>query len=396
MEGAVIPRETLLGEIVRRFEHARVVALLGPRQSGKTTLAREYCRGQKAPFEERLNFFDLENPVDLDRLENPMLALQDLQGLVVVDEVQRRPELFPVLRVLADRADSATRFLLLGSASRDLIRQGAETLAGRISFLEVPPLDLGEVGLQAGEKLWLRGGYPLSFLAGSDAGSLRWRMDYVRTFLERDIPALGFQIPAATLRRFWMMMAHSHGQVFNASDLGRSLGIAHTTAMRYLDILTGTFMMRRISPWFENIGKRQVKSPKVYFRDSGLLHALLGLETKSQLLTNPKLGASWEGFAMEQIIRWAGVDEEEVFFWGVHSQGELDLILSKGGQRFGFEVKYADTPKVTSFQKAARDALGLVSITIINPGKANYVLSPGIQVTGLSQLLCTEFPPNPA
>ena len=389
----MIPRPALLHEIGSRFEHARVVALLGPRQSGKTTLAREYCQHQKEPFDERLNYFDLEHPVDVDRLANPMLALQDLQGLVVVDEVQLRPELFPALRVLADRTTATTRFLLLGSASRDLIRQGSETLAGRISFIEVPPLGLQESGLDALEKLWLRGGYPLSFLARNESASLRWRMDYVRTFLERDIPALGFQIPAATMRRFWMMLAHAHAQVFNASELGRSLGIAHTTALRYLDILSGTFMMRRIAPWFENIGKRQVRSPKIYFRDSGLLHALLGLETKSQLLTNPKLGASWEGFAIEQIIRWAGVDEEDIFFWGVHAQGELDLLLTKGGKRFGFEVKYADAPKLTAIQKTARDKLRLESLVIVNPGNADYPLEPGIRVTGLSHLLSGELSP---
>lgn len=389
----MIPRPALLHEIGSRFEHARVVALLGPRQSGKTTLAREYCQHQKGPFDERLNYFDLEHPVDVDRLANPMLALQDLQGLVVVDEVQLRPELFPALRVLVDRTTATTRFLLLGSASRDLIQQGSETLAGRISFIEVPPLGLQESGLDALEKLWLRGGYPLSFLARNESASLRWRMDYVRTFLERDIPALGFQIPAATMRRFWMMLAHAHAQVFNASELGRSLGIAHTTALRYLDILAGTFMMRRIAPWFENIGKRQVRSPKIYFRDSGLLHALLGLETKSQLLTNPKLGASWEGFAIEQIIRWAGVDEEDIFFWGVHAQGELDLLLTKGGKRFGFEVKYADAPKLTAIQKTARDQLRLESLVIVNPGNADYPLEPGIRVTGLSHLLSGELSP---
>ena len=370
-------------EFLRLF---KVVALLGPRQSGKTTLARQIASATKNFSAER-NYFDLEDPVHLDRLEHPKLALEGLRGLVVIDEIQRRPDLFPVLRVLADRPKTPARFLILGSASRDLIRQGSETLAGRIGFVEVTPFTLGEVGVAAVEKLWLRGGFPLSFLAASEADSAQWREFYIRTCLERDIPALGIQIPPAALRRFWMMLAHYHGQVFNASDLGRSLAVADTTIRRYLDALVGTLMVRRLSPWFENIGKRQVKTPKIYFRDSGLLHRLAGVNDAGQLHTWPKLGASWEGFALEEIIRLAGASEEEAYFWSVHSQGELDLMIVKDGRRLGFEFKYADSPKVTSACHMALEHLKLDQLTLVCPGNAAHELAGGVRVRGLSRLV---------
>ena len=370
-------------DLLRQF---RIVALLGPRQSGKTTLARKVASAIKDFAVER-NYFDLEDPVHLDRLENPKLALEGLRGLVVIDEIQRRPELFPVLRVLADRPKTLARFLILGSASRDLIRQGSETLAGRIGFMEVTPFTLPEVGVVEVEKLWLRGGFPLSFLAASDADSAQWREFYIRTFLERDIPALGIQIPPTALRRFWMMLAHYHGQVFNASDLGRSLGVADTTVRRYLDALVGTLMVRRLSPWFENIGKRQVKTPKTYFRDSGVLHRLAGVNTVGQLYTWPRLGASWEGFALEEILRLAEASEEEAYFWSVHSQGELDLMIVKDGRRLGYEFKYADSPKITPACRMAMEHLKLDQLTLVCPGAATHELADGVRVRGLSRLI---------
>ena len=380
-------RKSFIQMIETALQRAPVVALLGPRQAGKTTLARQVARSGLFSCDEKLNYFDLEDPAHIERLSAPMLALGGLTGLVVIDEVQLRPDLFAVLRVLVDRDQSPVRFLILGSASRDLIRQGSETLAGRIEFVEVTPFHAWETGAGHLDALWLRGGFPRSFLAASEEASWHWRDNYLKTFLERDIPALGIQIPPMTLRRFWMMLAHYHGQQFNASEIGKSLGVADTTASRYLDILTGTFMVRRLSPWFENLGKRQVKTPKIYFRDSGILHRLLGIQDRGQLLTHPKLGASWEGFALEQVIRLSGVSEEDAFFWGVHNQAELDLLLFKNGQRLGYEVKYTDAPKVTSSQRLALECLKLESLTIVIPGDAEYPLTDQIQVRGLKKLL---------
>jgi hypothetical protein len=379
-------RTALQARVSNLLRLFKVVALLGPRQSGKTTLARQMASATK-DFPMERNYFDLEDPVHLDRLENPKLALEGLRGLVVIDEIQRRPDLFPVLRVLADRPETPARFLILGSASRDLLRQGSETLAGRIGFTEVTPFTLSEVGVGEMEKLWLRGGFPLSFLAANEADSAQWREFYIRTFLERDLPALGIQIPPAALRRFWMMLAHYHGQVFNATDLGRSLNVADTTVRRYLDTLVGTLMVRRLSPWFENIGKRQVKTPKIYFRDSGLLHRLAGVNDAGQLHTWPRLGASWEGFALEEIIRLADATEEEAYFWAVHSQGELDLLIVKDGRRLGFEFKYADSPRTTPACRMAMKQLKLDQLTLVCPGDAAHELEDGVRVRGLSRLV---------
>ena len=377
-------RSSYLDRIAEELRVSKVVALLGPRQSGKTTLARAYCRRTSMPFDEGLNYFDLEDPAHLARLDEPKLALEPLRGLVVIDEIQLRPGLFPLLRVLADRDGVNTRFLILGSASRDLIRQGSETLAGRIGFVEVSPFSLQEA--EDERRLWLRGGFPPSYLAESEGDSYRWRGNYVRTFLERDLPALGMQIPSAMLRRFWMMLAHVHGQSFNASEIGKSLGVADTTVRRYLDILTGTFMIRRLSPWHENVKKRQIKTPKIYFRDSGLLHHLLGIENESGLVVHPRLGASWEGFALEQIIRIAEVTEEESYFWGVHNQGELDLLLFRRGRRLGYEIKYTETPRRRTSQKLAMDCLQLDRLDLVVPGSAHYPLGDGVFVTGLQRL----------
>ncbi len=380
-------RKQLLQRVSDMFQVFRVVALLGPRQSGKTTLARQFTASAGERFTGALNYFDLDDPAHLERLTTPKLALEKLTGLVVIDEIQQRPDLFPLLRVLADRESNPAKFLVLGSASRDLIRQGAETLAGRIGFVEVAPFSLAETGPDKADELWLRGGFPLSFLAASDETSWLWRESYIKTFLERDIPALGIQIPAATLRRFWMMLAHYHGQQFNASELGKSLGAADTTVRRYLDILTGTFMVRRLMPWFENIKKRQLKTSKIYFRDSGILHRLLSIPSMDQLVTHPKLGASWEGFALEQVIRASGVSEEETYYWGVHNQAELDLLLFWNGKRLGFEVKYTDTPRVTSSQRVALETLRLDSLTLVCPGSESYPLDEKIQVRGLTHFI---------
>ena len=375
-------RPNLIKAIFEQLRVSKVVALLGPRQSGKTTLARKFAATRHLPFDAGLNYFDLEDPAQLLRLDSPMFALQPLRGLVVIDEIQLRPDLFPILRVLADRPDRAdTRFLILGSASRDLIRQGSETLAGRIGFVEVTPFGLSEAD-DAG-RLWVRGGFPLSYLADSDADSARWRANYIKTFLERDIPSLGIQIPPMALRRFWMMLAHYHGQTFNASEIGKSLGVADTTTSRYLDILVGTFMVRRLVPWFENLRKRQVKAPKIYFRDSGLLHQLLGVEGMASLVVQPKLGASGEGFALEQVIRLSGADEEEIFYWGVHNQAELDLLLFRNGRRHGFEFKFTDAPARTKSQKLAIECLKLDRLDIICPGDRSYPLDEKLHVTGL-------------
>lgn len=352
-------RSELLAKLAADARNHRVVALIGPRQSGKSTLAAQFLRRVRG----RVLSFDLENPLDLARLEQPLLALESHRGWVVIDEVQRRPDLFPVLRVLADR--KRQRFLIMGSASRDLLQQASETLAGRIVYREVMPFSSREVADQ--DRLWLRGGYPRSYLARSAADSLDWRRAYVATYLERDLPALGIDVPAALLRRFWMMLTHYHGQVFNASEIARSLQVSDKTARRYLDILTGTFMLRTLQPWYENIGKRQVKSPKVYFRDTGILHALLDLGTQSALEGHPKLGASWEGFALEEVVRIGGFAGEECFFWGIHGEAELDLLVHRGGKRIGYEVKYSDHPTLTGSMKKALELLKLDHLYVVVP-----------------------------
>ena len=380
-------RQHLTDAVVSAIGRAPVVALLGPRQSGKTTIARAVVRSGVYACDERLNYFDLEDPAHVDRLANPRLALESLSGLIVIDEVQHRPDLFPMLRVLADREQTDARFLILGSASRDLIRQGSESLAGRILFVDVLPFGLAETGVASLDALWIRGGFPRSFLAEDDDGSWQWRDHYVRTFLERDIPALGIRIPPVALRRFSMMLVHYHGQVFNASEIARSLGVADTTASRYLDVLAGTYMVRRLTPWFENIGKRQVKTPKIYFRDTGIYHRLMNIPDRAMLVNHPKLGPSWEGLALEELIRASGASDEEVFFWGVHGQAELDLLIFRGGKRLGYEVKYTDRPKTTRSQHLALEHLHLDRLTVVIPGDADYPLADGIRVCGLNAVL---------
>lgn len=380
---STVDRPRYLDLIDQHFDVHPVVAILGPRQCGKTTLARMYAERYPPIPTTR---FDLEDPTDLAALANPKLALQGLEGLVVIDEIQRAPGLFQVLRVLVDRPGQRARFLILGSASRDLIRQSSESLAGRIGHLELAPFGLDEVGCTALDQLWLRGGYPPSFLARSDAESGQWRKSYVGTFLERDLPALGISIPPETLRRFWMMLAHYHGQTVNFSELGRSFGAADTTVHRYLDILTGTFMVRQLHPWFENIGKRQVKAPKLYLRDSGLFHTLLGIRDKDELRRHPKLCASWEGLAIESLIRHQGAAEGECYFWSTHSGAELDLLIVVEGRRIGYEVKYTETPRATRSMQTARTDLRLDELHLVYPGERCFPLADGIDALGLGAL----------
>jgi len=332
----MIPRPSALSRVKTSLRAQPITALLGPRQCGKTTLARMIAA------EKPCEFFDLENPVDARRLSQPMQTLEELRGLVIIDEIQRRPELFPILRVLADRPDDPARFLLLGSASPQLVRGTSESLAGRVGFVDLSGFDLSEVGTDRRTDLWVRGSFPRSFLAPDDTASIQWRDDFIRTFLERDVPQLGITVPAETLRRFWTMVAHYHGQVWNAAEFSRSLGTSENTARRYLDIMSGAFMVRVLPPWFENLRKRQVKSPKVFLRDSGVLHALLQLPTLADVRGHPKPGASWEGFALEQVL--ATIRSRDVYFWATHGGAELDLLWLAGGKRYGFEFKYADAP----------------------------------------------------
>jgi predicted AAA+ superfamily ATPase len=357
-----------------------VVALLGPRQCGKTTLARKYAANIPPG-----QYFDLEDAVDIQRLDSPKLALGGREGLIVIDEIQRRPALFPALRVLIDSPEEKQRYLILGSASRELIQQSSETLAGRIAYIELTPFSYTET--REWENLWLRGGFPKSYLANSALESAQWREFYITTFLEQDIPNLGIQIPPVTLRRFWIMLSHYHGNIFNASELARSFGISDTTVRRYLDILTGTFMIRQLLPWRENIKKRQVKSPKIYFRDSGLLHAFLDIENKDDLMKHPKLGASWEGFALEETIRMLSAKPHECFFWASHSGAELDLLIVQKGKKLGFEFKYTDAPKLTKSMQISLEDLKLDKLTVIYPGKVDYTLTEKVEVKSFEHLI---------
>lgn len=376
-------RPDILSSIERFFKSHPIVAILGPRQCGKTTIARMYCKQEK-DFSQN-NYFDLESSIDLERLTNPMLALKPLKGLVVIDEIQRHPELFPNLRVLVDEEQMDQRYLILGSASRDLIKQSSESLAGRIVYLELAPFSYKEVDHI--DRLWNRGGFPRSYLAKTDQESFDWRNAYIRTFLEQDIPNLGFRIPPVALRRFWIMLAHYHGNIFNASELGRSFGASDLTMRKYLDLLTGTFMIRQLQPWFVNLKKRQVKSPKIFFRDSGILHALLNIQTSEALYLHPKLGSSWEGFAMEEVIKMRQVRSEDCFFWSTYGDAEIDLLLYQNDKLTGFEFKYVDAPKMTKSMQIALKDLELEHIYVIYPGNKDYKLSEKITVVSLQKCL---------
>lgn len=373
----MIARSAYQFQVRKALGRSPVVALIGPRQCGKTTLAREFLPP------DREGYFDLEDPVVAALMENPMTALQHLRGLVVLDEAQRQPLLFPVLRVLADRPDQPATFLVLGSASPELSRQSSESLAGRVEIIEMQGFSPFETGFPAQDALWQRGGFPRSFLAADEEDSLAWRKNFIRTFLERDLAALGFGMAPAAMARFWAMLAHYHGQVWNGSEIAASLGIAPNTARAYLDALEQTFLIRRLLPWHSNFGKRLVKSPKLYFRDTGLLHALLGIRSSAELMVHPKLGASWEGFALESILRTSQPDA--AYFHAVHSGSELDLLIIKDGQRTGFEFKRADAPKITRSMQVAMADLALDEIRVIYPGSRTYALSERIRVMPLEK-----------
>jgi predicted AAA+ superfamily ATPase len=386
-------RHHYLDEISLQLQVQPVCAILGPRQVGKTTLAKEYA---KKYYPEDSYFFDLEDPVDLARLDNPMLTLRSInQRLIVIDEIQLKPDLFQILRVLVDETRTSLdaqpdmkvrskKFLILGSASRELLQQSSESLAGRIGYIELPPFSLNEV--KNSKQLWMRGGFPNSYLASTDAQSYVWRQNYIKTFLEQDIPQLGFNIPATQMRRFWLMLAHYHGQIFNASEIGKSLGISDHMVRKYLDVLTGTFMVRVLLPWFENLHKRQVRSPKIYFRDSGILSALLNIEDDNQLYRNPRLGSFWEGFALEQIISSHAISAESCFYWSTQTQAELDLLIMMYGKRVGFEIKYMDAPKVTKSMKNALEDLKLDHLIVVYPGDKAFPLAEKIMVYGLEHV----------
>ena len=369
-----LPRPRELEAVRARLRRAPVTALLGPRQCGKTTLAQSL---------EAEHLFDLEDPRSLVRLDEPQTALEGLTGTVVIDEVQRKPELFPLLRVLADR-QQATRYLLLGSASPDLVKEVSESLAGRVAYHDLGPLAVDETGVHEWRRLWLRGGFPRSYLADDDTASDLWREDFIRSYLERDVPALGISIPAETLRRFWVMVSHYHGQVLNLSELGRSFGVSDHTVRRYLEILSGTFMIRLLPPWHANVGKRLVKAPKLYIRDSGLFHALHTIATPLQLESHPKLGASWEGFAMEQAIRLTGVAHPH--FWRTHTGAELDLVWQAHGALWGMEFKYQDAPGMTRSIRAVMRDLPLRHLWIVYPGPERYQLDKAVSVLPVAEI----------
>jgi hypothetical protein len=374
----MIARTRLKALVERALKRSRVVALIGPRQCGKTTLARAFVDLQS------LNYFDLEDPRSLARLREPMTALAPLKGKVVVDEVQRSPDLFPVLRVLADRRPLRSRFLILGSASPELLHQSSETLAGRVELVAMGGFSLDEAGRPALDRLWLRGGFPLSYLARTEKDSSSWRREFIRTILERDLPQLGVSIPAEALYRFWAMLAHVHGNIWHASDPARSLGVSQPTVRRYLDLLSGLFMVRQLKPWHENLSKRQVKAPKVYVRDSGLLHELLGIRTRKDLVSHPKCGASWEGFAVEQVLSLC--EPDDAYFWATHQGAELDLLLLRNGKRYGVEVKRQDAPSVTPSMRIAMKDLALDHLTVLYPGDQAYPIGKRMSVLPLSAL----------
>ncbi|MFN8177544.1 MAG: ATP-binding protein [bacterium] len=379
----MIRRLKHLSTLRRQLGRYPVVGIIGARQVGKTTLARSLVAQHRPP----VTYFDLEDPGDRARLAEPMLTLRELRGLVVIDEVQRAPNIFESLRVLADRPRLPARFLVLGSASPALLRQSSETLAGRIVYHELGGLTLEEVGPESVGRRWLRGGFPRAFVARSNAVSHEWRSGFVTTFLERDLPALGITIGATTLRRFWTMLAHRHGQVWNASEFGRSLGVADTTVRNYVDLLSSALVVRQLRPWHENLSKRQVKAPKTYVADSGLLHALLNLRTMADLESHPQVGASWEGFVLEQIVTHLGAEREECFFWATHAGAELDLLVVRGRTRLGFEVKRTASPAVTKSMSVAMEDLKLQRLDVVHAGDATFPMGKAIRAVALKRLL---------
>jgi predicted AAA+ superfamily ATPase len=375
----MIDRKTDARMVQTALKRSRVVALLGPRQCGKTTLARQFVAAQS------LNYFDLEDPSSLARLDQPDTVLRPLRGVVVIDEIQRRADLFPLLRVLADRKPLPARFLILGSASPDLLKQSSETLAGRLETVPLEGFRLADLGAKLQSRHWLRGGFPLSYIAKAEADSFAWRRQFLQTFLERDLPQLGVTIPAAALRRFWNMLAHYHGQIWNAAELARAMAVNESTVRRYLDLLTGVLMVRQLPPWFENLGKRQVKAPKVYLRDSGLLHALLGVANQRDLEHHPKVGASWEGYAVEEVLK--ALQPDEAYYWATYSGAEIDLVLFKRGRRIGIECKRADAPTLTPSMRIALADLKLDELLVVYPGDKRYSLAVKVDAVPLAQLV---------
>ncbi|SPF31238.1 conserved hypothetical protein [Syntrophobacter sp. SbD1] len=374
----MIDRTSYLEQLHNAVRRSPITAILGPRQCGKTTLARTFGEGKATIY------FDLESQPDMQRLQNPEMMLGALEGFVILDEVQVMPHLFNVLRVLVDRPQNRVRFIILGSASPDIVKNVSETLAGRVEFLELSGFHLLETGGDSLETLWLRGGFPRSFLAQSDDDSMIWREGFIRTFLERDIPQLGISIPAPAMRRFWTMLAHYHGQMWNASELGRSMGLSNKTVRSYLDILAGTFMVRQLQPWHENIGKRQVKAPKIYLRDSGILHSLLNLPDLHSLTGHPRLGASWEGFALEQTLQI--VKPQQAFYWATHSGSELDLFFPFRGRRFGVEFKFSEAPKISKSMRIALEDLNLDHLWLIYPGLHSFPVNEKISACPLREI----------
>ncbi len=366
-----------------RLDDYPVVGLVGARQVGKTTLARKIVRQWPEPA----HFFDLESSDDIVRLADPLFALSSLRGLIVLDEVHQMPDIFATIRVLADRDSNPAKFMVLGSASPELLKQTSESLAGRISYHELPGLNVSETGIEHSEDLWLRGGFPKSFVAANQSKSNRWRKDFIRAYLERDIPQFGIRIPGLSIERFWMMLSHYHAQVWNGSEIGRAFGVSHTTAQRYLELLQSTFMARCLQPWHANIKKRQVKSPKVYIRDSGIAHSLLRIKTFEELICHPKVGATWEGFVIENLIQILDLGDRDCYFWSTHSGAEIDMIVNSGGRLRGFEIKRTSSPGVTPSIRSALSDLDLERVDVIYPGNESYALSDRVNALAVSDIL---------
>ena len=379
----MVKRRRELKLVLDTLKRYPVVGIVGARQVGKTTLAREIVKHAKRPY----TFFDLENPEDLSRLSAPMIALKDLKGLIVIDEIQKQPDIYPVIRVLADRPKRRSRFLILGSASPAFIKKSSETLAGRVYYHELKGFSLEEVGVKKLDTLWLKGYFPRAFLSHTLKTSYEWRREFIKTYLERDIPELGIRLHSYTLYRFWNMLAHWHGQIWNSSEFGRSFGISDTTARNYLDILAGTFMVRQLKPWHENISKRQVKSPKIYLTDTGILHTLLNIKSRHELLGHPKIGASWEGFVIDQLIQHMRLESDMCFFWATHAGAELDLFVIKNNRRIGFEVKFTTSPRIDASMRSAISTLNLHILYVIHAGDKSYMLDKKIQAISVYDML---------
>lgn len=385
----MLDRQREVNHAIRLLRDHRILGIIGARQIGKTTLARQISKRWKG----KTTHFDLEDPGDLGRLSDPMLTLSELRDLVIIDEIQRVPDLFPILRVLADRPKSPAKFLILGSASPHLLKQSSESLAGRIVYHELKGFSIEEAGAEQSRRIWMRGGFPQSFLARTNRISMEWRKEFLRTFLERDVPQFGVQIPAATLRRFWAMLAHYHGQVWNASEFARSFGVGDTTVRRYLDLLASLFVVRLLPPFHENLKKRQVKSPKIYIADTGLLHALLDIQDQRDLERHPKLGASWESHALEMVLRQTGVHSEQCYFWATHAGAELDLLIVRGQHRWGIEFKYSSAPKVTRSMHIVLKDLNLRRLDVVHAGDHTYPLTERIQAVAFSRIQSDLRPP---